>query len=208
MDTKPVPVAKTDRVLPASKKITPHQVQQADLLTVAGKMLKMIRDIGIKPPADYFCLYQMYHETDHFTSPLFMLHYNASGIKFANQNGATKQPTGLPYAWFKNWTDYMASYRKEMTKGSNPSGATTIEDFAHRLKLNKYYEDTEANYVTALKRAQKALSGFTGGANQNAPYKKPDSKIAAWWHGLSFMHKLEFGAAGAVVGLVIIKKLV
>lgn len=209
MDNKPVPVAKSDKTSPpAAKKTTAKQVQQQDLLGIAGNMLGYIRQAGITPPTDYFALYQIYHESQGFTSPLFSLHYNGSGIKYAGQKGATKQPTGLPYAWFTNWPDYMAALKHELTKGANPAGAATLEDFAARLKKNGYYEDSYAHYLQGLKNAQKALSGFTGGASSKSPYVKPDNAFEKWWHGLSFMHKLEYGAVGAIVGLVIIKKIV
>ena len=206
MDSKPVPAARSDRMLPASKKITAKKVQQTDLIAIAGNMLGQERAAGITPPTDYFALYQIYHETDGFTSPLFTLHYNGAGIKFSNQPGATKQPTGLPYAWFTNWPDFMASFKHELTKGSNPANATTLADFAHRLKMNGYYEDSESNYLAGLIRAQKALSGFTTGANINAEFQKPLSGLSLWWHNLSLIQKTEW-VAGGVAGLFIIKAL-
>ena len=186
MDAKLQPRPAVDKAQPTTAhKITPNIVKQQNILMVAGMLLGLIRNAGIEPPADLFCLYQMYHETQGFTSPLF-LHYNASGIKYAGQYGATKQPTGLPYAWFNSWPDYMTAYKHEMTKGANPIGATNLEDFATRLKTNKYYEVSYDSYLKGLYNAKAALAGFVTGA---ASYEKPENKIMAWFKNLPWWGK-------------------
>ena len=199
MDQKKQPLPVKDRIIPAGKKITANQVQQTTLLDTAGHMLGLIRAAGIKPPADLFCLFQMYHETGGFTSALF-LHYNACGIKFANKSGASQGPGSNYYAYFTSWEPYMATYKKILEKGANPLGAETLEDFAHRLKLNGYYEVSEADYLAGLLRAQKALKGFTTGA---AAYQEPENAFMKWWHGLPW-----YGKGGVILGSLIGLKIV
>ena len=204
MDTKKQPLPHMDKVTPKAAKKSSAVVEQTDLLDIAGHMLGLIRAAGITPPADLFCLYQIYHETyangKAFNSPL-MLHYNASGIKFANQYGATQGPAPMHYAYFSSWEPYMANYKKILSKGANPLGATDLKDFAHRLKQNGYYEDTEENYYAGLLRAQAALKGFTTGAES---YKKPVNKYFAWFMGLPWYGKAALIGGGLIVGKKIV----
>lgn len=99
-------------------------------------------------------LLQMAHESGGFTSHVQSTNNNFTGIKFANQEGATKgvlSPEGDYYANFSTPYYWAKSYYHELTKKSNPLGATSIEDFAKRLKDNGYFTASLADYTAALK---------------------------------------------------------
>jgi hypothetical protein len=125
----------------------------------ANKVLAALTAAGIGQPAASYALYQAYHETGAFKSPLYLQHNNASGIKFAGQKGAVKGTSG--YAWWPGGlSGWAAAIKHELTKGANPAGAATLEDFAARLKTNKYYQDSVSNYTSGLKSARLVLKDF------------------------------------------------
>ena len=99
-------------------------------------------------------LLQMAHETGGFTSHVSSANNNFTGIKFAKQEGATRgilSPEGDYYADFQSPYYWAKSYYHELTKKSNPLGATSIEDFAARLKKNRYFTASLESYTKALK---------------------------------------------------------
>ena len=99
-------------------------------------------------------LLQMAHESGGFTSHVQATNNNFTGIKFANQEGATKgvlSPEGDYYANFSTPYYWAKSYYHELTKKSNPLGATSIKDFAARLKANGYFTASLESYTAALK---------------------------------------------------------
>lgn len=126
-----------------------------DVYTQANAVHDALTRAGLPEPAASYALYQAYHETGAFKSPLYLQHNNASGIMFAGQNGATKGTNG--YAWFATLDDWAHAMQHEATKKANPAGATSLEDYVHRLKANGYFTDTEANYVEGVKRARLIL---------------------------------------------------
>lgn len=110
-------------------------------------------------------LSQIMQETGVFgsTSNVFSLNNNASGISFSGSAGqlSTGAIKGSPrplkegantfYAKYPNLNSWAKDYMRILNKGTMPLNATSTEDFVHRLKLNKYFTDSEANYLKNVK---------------------------------------------------------
>lgn len=183
----------------------------------------VLKSVGIPEPAASYALYQAYHETGAFKSPLYTQHNNASGIKFAGQAGAVKGNNG--YAYFNTLKDWANSLRYEISKGSAPIKATTLEDYVQRLKQNRYFEDSTGNYESGMKRARLVLkslpaemragptnSGPTADFQQPADKdipgsidyaKKENEAMKKMWSDLPLWAKI----AAAAAGVVLVKKL-
>ncbi len=185
----------------------------------ANKLHPMLLQAGIPEPAASYGLYATYHETAAYSSPLYKDHNNASGIKFAKQAGAVKGANG--YAYFNTLQDWANAYAHELKKRANPAGATSLEDFATRLKANGYYEDSFSNYLSGLKRARLVLKVLPAeqragvaddGTTQNAddldiPGSKDYSKDGKnWWSGLEPWQKGGIIGFGALVVILAVKQ--
>jgi len=107
----------------------------------ANKLHDLLVSKGIPEPAASYGTYSAYHESGAYSSPLYKLHNNATGIKYAGQAGAVRGNNGYAY-WPGGLQGWAAAYAHELTKGTNPAGAKSIEEFAARLKKNRYYEDS------------------------------------------------------------------
>ena len=93
-------------------------------------------------------------ESEGFNSPVSESDNNLTGIKFANQLNATPgtmSPEGNRYARFADLDAWAHAFYHELTKGSNPLGASNIEDFAARLKQNGYFGAPLDQYITMIK---------------------------------------------------------
>lgn len=167
-----------------------------------------------------FGTYASMHETGGFQSPLLLKHNNASGIMFAGQPGAVKGDNG--YAWFKTVADWANAYKHELTKGSNPAAARTIEDFVNRLKANGYFTDSVSNYLNGVQRAMIAIkptiikSGNSDSAKawdaslqnwkQDSGFAQPPKDKPNWWDGLKTIEKGGIIAGAALILIIAIKK--
>ncbi len=148
-----------------------YQLTSDDTLTPAiqqGKIVLGLMSSRLPATAAQFATYQSYFETAAFAADLWKLHNNGSGIKFAGQKGAVKGANG--FAWFpgadgrSNWAD---AFKHELTKGSNPAGAKTLEDYVSRLQANHYFGNDNPNtYLSGLKRARLVLAAMP--ADQHA----------------------------------------
>lgn len=107
-------------------------------------------------------LAQVFHETGVLRSAL-VADNNFSGIMFINKPTLQKNAVkGRPfpskegkyfYAKFATPLDWANDLKRIISRSpGKPLEAATVQDFAHRLKLNKYYTDSEKNYSTALKK--------------------------------------------------------
>jgi len=109
------------------------------------------------------------HESNGFNSPLSNDN-NFTGLTISSSSatqaatGAAigrKQPDGAGYyASYPGVNNWAADYYRFLcfNKGAGrPIDSTGIEDFAHRLKVNGFYGDTETNYVNALYRWSEEL---------------------------------------------------
>lgn len=170
-------------------------------------------------PARRFMLYQAYHESGAFSSDLSKFN-NLTGIKFANQPGATRGTTPNHYANFNSLNAWADALVKIISRGGDnaPILAKTVEDYAHRLKENKYYEDTEDNYLHGLTRARLVLDAIPAEEEATASltsapvanlYNKPHflpnmTEIKQKWQVLPLWGKV----AVVVGGVFVIKKIV
>lgn len=187
---------------------TAQQQQTANILNYVYSQANLMQSLlsALPEPARSYGVYATYYESAAYTSPLYKQHNNATGIKYAKQKGATQGAND--YAYFDTWQNWAAAYVHELTKGSNPSGAQSIEDFATRLKANKYYEDSYSNYVAGLQRARYVLKDLPAtmraglapdGTFQNKndldiPGSTDYSKGSNWWKNLPDWEK------GGIVG--------
>lgn len=124
---------------------------------------------------------QLALESSHGTSKVSRTDNNFSGIKFANQKGATKgspSPEGDNYAHFKSIGDFANAYADLLNSGYNLKGVTNAQQFAHALKNGKwgaYYGAPESSYASNLESLAKqyAFGGLrthaTGGFIGNTP---------------------------------------
>lgn len=129
--------------------------QTAVLSQAATSLLKA----GLPKEKLQFVLPQLAFETGHFKSDVLNKDNNLSGITFVGQAGATKgvkmpaadSLTGY-YAHFNSVDDWAKDYLRIMNKVGKyrPLEATNIQDFSHRLKLNKYYQADEKTYTNGL----------------------------------------------------------
>lgn len=132
----------------------------ANVYAQATKIHNALVAAGVPEPGASYATYQSYHETGGWPSNyvLYWQHNNGSGINFAKQRGATRGAGG--YAWFNSFQDWINAFVHEITKGSNPAGAQSIEDYAARLKSNGYYTDSASNYLYGLKGARLVLKSL------------------------------------------------
>lgn len=124
---------------------------------------------------------QLALESAHGTSNVSKTDNNFSGIKFANQKGATQgsvSSEGDHYAHFKTIGDFANAYADLLNSGYNLKGVTNAQQFAHALKNGKYgayYGSSEASYASNLDSIAKqyAFGGLrthsTGGFIGNTP---------------------------------------
>lgn len=124
---------------------------------------------------------QLALESSHGTSKVSQTDNNFSGIKFANQKGATQgsiSSEGDHYAHFKSIGDFANAYADLLNSGYNLKGVTNAQQFAHALKNGKYgayYGSSEASYASNLDSIAKqyAFGGIrthaTGGFIGNTP---------------------------------------
>jgi hypothetical protein len=187
----------------------------------ANKIYDIIKQAGIPEPAATYALYQAYHETGAFTNNGVKKYNNYSGIMYAKQKGATKAADG--YAIFDNLKDWAAALKHELTKGANPAGAKTLEDYAARLKKNGYFTDTLSNYTSGLKAARLVLKELPaadratmqpdGGTQDpqdlDIPGTTNNSKkggaLATWWNGLNTPEQVGLGAGVTLLLVLAIK---
>ncbi len=111
---------------------------------------------------------QAAHETAGFYHLLALKNNNYAGIKYTKNLSAVAIPSEdyfaprkegrVPYARFKDIYDFIKrwipyanlNHLKFENNIGTPIDATNLTDYAHRLKLNHYYGDTEANYLNGL----------------------------------------------------------
>ncbi len=120
---------------------------------------------------------QAAHETNGFTKKLAIENNNYAGIKYQPTLSRVAIPSTdffapkkekskgdkrerVPYAHFQSINNFVQDWipyahlnqMKFENKDGTPLGASDLKDFAHRLKLNHYYQDTEEHYLKGLKR--------------------------------------------------------
>lgn len=139
--------------VPSVKKAAPGPTTKIDTYRTIRELL---RTNGVPEPAAGFAAAAVAHETGDFTSRVSARDNNYSGIKFINKpyQVATKgspAPEGGNYAHFASRIGWAKDYSRILhLKPGEPYKATSLADFARRLKMNKYYADTEANYLRGM----------------------------------------------------------
>ena len=133
----------------------------ADNLKVYGlyrAMYDILQKANYPPTVIPFVIAQAFHETGNFTDSKVAIN-NFSGIKYfpsvfashkqyGNKGAYVKFPT--PQAWAIELRDHYLNQNKGSGK---PIDAKDYNDYARRLKANKYYSDSMLNYTTGLRRA-------------------------------------------------------
>lgn len=142
------------------------QIKANKLLTVYDALKKS----GLPIDSLRLALSQVMHETGVFSGKQSASNYNNfSGIKFSGSKeqlatGAYKSPVSAKedrtsfYAGYPNALSWAKDYIRIISRGSKPIHASTPEEFAKRLKQNKYYQDAESVYANALKLFSNLLS--------------------------------------------------
>ena len=136
----------------------------------AGRIYNALQAAGLSPQAASYGTYQSYHETGAWVTNylLYWQHNNGSGIMYAGQPGAIRGTNG--YAWFNTFQDWINSFVHELTKGANPSGATSIEDYVNRLVANRYFTGNPADYLSGMKGARLVLKTLPAEARAGIDY--------------------------------------
>jgi hypothetical protein len=101
---------------------------------------------------------QVAHETGNFRHRLGTQYNNVSGIKYSpksaikgESDSGVKSPEGNNYSKFDSLGTWAERYYNIVNRGpAFPLQATSVADFADRLKRNRYYTDTVANYTKGL----------------------------------------------------------
>jgi len=115
--------------------------------------------------AKSYAVSQLIHETGNpeLDSEVSRNNNNYSGItwnkNFPDEWKGTPRPDseGGNYVKFPTVDDWAREHAKLLKKDKGagaPADATSIEDYAHRLKVNGYYKDPESVYAKSLKRIQ------------------------------------------------------
>ena len=129
----------------------------------ATDLLKSLRKQGVPEKALPFVMAQIALESSHFNSKLASTSNNFAGIKYFGQSGATPssvkapaseetkdgKPYARPYANFSTIDSFVKEYLRILNKVGNarPLLAATPAEYAHALKLNRYYQATEQSYA-------------------------------------------------------------
>jgi len=122
----------------------------------------MLQYVGVPPLVAPWSTGQTALETNDWKSHVSQADKNLSGITWINnpklQKNATrgtakpKSDGGGYYAKFNTYNDWAADYKRIISKGGAhaPIEAKTLPDFVHRLKLNKYFQSSESDYLNGI----------------------------------------------------------
>jgi hypothetical protein len=136
------------------ERATKAQQAFAVILKEKGKPMSQLR----------LLMLQAAHETGGFKSRLSTVN-NLSGIKYSpksailgESNSGILSPEGNYYSKFDSIDSWARRHYQIVNRGANkPIDAQTIQDFAARLKANKYYTDTLTNYTKGLLSWQRSI---------------------------------------------------
>ena len=139
-------------------------------LQIAAAIEKAVEDKGLSKDKIGLLLLQVAHETGGFNSNVSTF-LNMSGIKWnpkgkivpGEYDSKIKSPEGNNYsgfdsvdAWANRYTNILAQAK------TKPLEATSIDDFAKRLKGAGYYTATLESYTKALKSWASSLKTHLG----------------------------------------------
>ena len=166
-----------------SKKIKSKPARPTLNLPVAVEFKRTLTDFGYREPQLSMLMAQAAYETTGFNFKKALDNHNYGGIKFQRTFKNLATPSGnfsappkedikiATYASFKDTDDFVKKWARiahlnESLKDNDigaPLKARTLPDYAHRLKLNHYYQDAETVYSGGMVAwndvIQKELSG-------------------------------------------------
>jgi hypothetical protein len=137
---------------------------------IASQLRQALVNNGYKEPQISMLMAQAAHESMGFNKKPAIENNNFGGVKYRKSLSGIAAPSNnyfapskedkkrTPYAHFKNMDDFVKNWipyahlngmRYENNIGA-PLDAKNLADYAHRLKLNHYYQDTEVNYLKGL----------------------------------------------------------
>jgi flagellum-specific peptidoglycan hydrolase FlgJ len=142
----------------------------------ATQLIASLRKQGVPEQALPLVMAQIALESAHFNSLLSRTSNNFGGIKYFSQAGATPssvkapaseetkdgKPYARPYANFDSIDSFVKEYLRILNKVGNarPLQATTPAQYAHALKLNKYYQAPEADYARNIDSLSRLYTPF------------------------------------------------
>lgn len=130
------------------------------------KIYKALKSAGVNNTLMPILLAQVAHETAGFNSKVLKSDNNASGIMFINnpkQKNAVRgrsfpqnESKTAHYAKFNTLKDWAIDFLRII--GKTPKTATSLTDYAQKLKARKYYTADTSAYANALIAWNKQLS--------------------------------------------------
>lgn len=124
----------------------------------AKKIYKALKSAGANDRLIPILMSQVAHETGGFNSKVLQSDNNASGIMFINnpkQKNAVKgrafpknESKTAHYAKFNTLKDWAVDFLRII--GKTPQTATSLTDYAQKLKARKYYTADTSLYAKAL----------------------------------------------------------
>lgn len=145
-------------------------------LTKATQLIASLRKQGVPEKALPLVMAQIALESAHFNSTLAKTSNNFGGIKYFGQAGATAssvkapaseetkngKPYARPYAHFDSTDSFVKEFLHILNKVGNarPLQATTPAEYAHALKLNRYYQAPESDYARNIASLSKFYTPF------------------------------------------------
>lgn len=153
----------------------------------ARKVLSALKAAGAPATALPYLMSQVAHETGTFNSRVLTENNNASGIMYINNPAKQKNARrGLAfpkkegkyyYANFNTLKDWAVDYLRII--GGTVLKASSLSDYAERLKKRGYYTDSTTNYARGLNSHYSALkrSGILKAGSDHSP-KNNNKKFA------------------------------
>jgi hypothetical protein len=161
-------------------------------LGLALKFKRFLVDKGYDPIQTTLLLMQAADESNGFSHPNAIADNNYAGLKYRKSFGKLATPSTIyfapasednghrvPYAHFNSMEDFVKAWAllahlNDMINNNRtgpPLQAHTIEEYAHRLKLNGYYQASESIYLPNLKlrMSQLARSGILDDLSKPIP---------------------------------------
>lgn len=142
------------------------------------------KDLGVDPS---FIYAQMMFETGNLSSNLATNgSNNLSGIKFANQPGATlgsvATDDGGNYAYFDSIESYKNAYEGILNR-MGVAGATSVDDYCARLKSHGYFTADLGAYTAGVRRYLGDYSdpANTGGSGSSSGGSSPSDQDGFLW---------------------------
>lgn len=126
----------------------------------AAKVWKALVDAGFPGSSINFVYAMCYMESGHWSNGPARKDNNPGNIMwYKGKTKGTYIPANGTYAiHFKNLNQFADELYKTLSKGANPLGATTLEEYVSRLAANHYFGDGDATaYLESMRTAMDDL---------------------------------------------------